>query len=130
MHRIFLALAGFFGATGVILGSLASHLLKHQLTVSQLATFQIGIQYQMLHAIALLTLAIWLHYRQDKLIKIAGICFCIGILCFSGTLYSVTCLGLTSSGTAPIGGIAFILGWTLLILVAIRHKKAISENKN
>jgi uncharacterized membrane protein YgdD (TMEM256/DUF423 family) len=129
MHRIFLALAGFFGATSIILGSLASHALKNKLTVSQLATFQLGVQYQMLHTIALLAIAIWLHYRHDKLIKLVGIFFCLGILLFSGTLYSVTCLGSTNSGTAPIGGMAFILGWLLLIVVAMRRQQTITDKQ-
>jgi uncharacterized membrane protein YgdD (TMEM256/DUF423 family) len=128
MHNIFLALAGFFGATGIILGSLASHALKYKLTVSQLALFQLGVQYQILHAIALLAIAIWLHYRHDTLIKLIGLCFCLGILFFSGTLYGVACFGLNSI-TAPIGGVSFILGWLLLIAVAIRRPKITPHNQ-
>lgn len=120
MNRLFLALAGFFGASGVILGSLASHAFKATLTEPQIAIFKLGVQYQMYHALALLGVAAWLNYAQQRLIMIAGILFGIGILFFSGTMYSITYLALPNIGTAPIGGIALILGWLCLLLAACR----------
>lgn len=118
MFRILLTLSGFFGFTGVILGSYASHGLTKTLTPEQILTFKLGVQYQMYHAIALLGIAILAHLFASRLIQVAGWLFVIGILFFSGTLYSITYFGLPNMGTAPVGGVAFIIGWFLLCIAA------------
>ena len=119
MIRIFLALGGFFGFTGVILGTIGSHVLKHtSLTPDQIATFKLGVQYQIYHAITLVAVAILCYLFTSKLIKIAGGLFTLGIIFFSGTLYAITWGGLPNVGTAPVGGVAFIVGWFLLFIAA------------
>lgn len=120
MNRVFLALAGFFGAVSVILGSLASHAFKNMLTPAQIEIFKLGVQYQMYHALALLGVAVWLNYQKSRLLVISGLLFSVGILFFSGTMYSITYFGLPNIGTAPIGGFAFIFAWILLIVKAFR----------
>lgn len=120
MIRIFLALGGFFGFTGVILGTIGSHVLKHtSLTPDQITTFKLGVQYQMYHSIALVAVALLCYLFTSKLIKIAGGLFTIGIIFFSGTLYAITWGGLPNIWyTAPTGGVAFIVGWFLLFVAA------------
>lgn len=120
MNRLFLAIAGFYGSTGIMLGSLASHALNHRLSVQQIEIFKLGVQYQMYHALALLGIAAWLNYQHKRALIIAGWLFIFGILFFSGTMYSITYLQLPNIGTAPIGGFAFIFGWLLLIVAAIK----------
>lgn len=120
MNRLFLAFAGFFGTTGIILGSLASHALTPILSAKDLDIFKLGIQYQMYHALALLGLAVWLNYQCNRILIIAGWLFVIGILLFCGTMYGITYLQLPNIGTAPIGGFALIFGWLALIVAALR----------
>jgi len=122
MNRFFLLLAGFFGATGVILGSLSSHALTHILSNNQLDIFKLGVQYQMYHALALLAVGIWLNYQKSRFLIIASWLFILGIIFFSGTMYSITYLGLPNIGTAPIGGFAFIFGWLLLMIAALKNR--------
>ncbi len=45
-------------ALGVALGAFAAHGLQGQLTPRQLASFQTGVQYQLLHALGLLLLGV------------------------------------------------------------------------
>lgn len=119
MIRIFLALGGFFGFTGIILGTISSHVLKHTaLTPDQIAIFKLGVQYQMYHAVALIAIAILCYLFTSKLFQIAGGLFTLGIIFFSGTMYAITWGGLPNVGTAPIGGFAFIIGWLLLVIAA------------
>lgn len=118
MFRIFLALAGFFGCSGVILGSYSAHGLTKVLSPDQIAIFKLGVQYQMYHAIALIGVAILTKLFTSKLLTTAGWLFTIGILFFAGTMYSITYFTLPNIGTAPIGGIAFIVGWFLICLAA------------
>ncbi|WP_392552958.1 DUF423 domain-containing protein [Orbus wheelerorum] len=122
MNRIFLALAGFFGATAIIFGSLSSHALSHILTTHELDIFKLGVQYQMYHTLALLGVGIWLNHHKNRFLVIAGWLFTLGIVFFSGSMYGMTYLGLSNIGTAPIGGLAFIVGWLLLIVAALKYK--------
>lgn len=121
MNRLFFAFAGFFGASGVILGSLASHALNTVLTAHQIEIFKLGIQYQMYHTLALFAVGIWLHFQKSRFLIMAGWLFIVGIILFSGTLYSITYLSLPINGTAPIGGFAFIIAWLLVIIAAFKR---------
>lgn len=123
MNRLFLLFSGFFGATGIILGSLASHALTSILTDKQLEIFRLGVQYQMFHAVALLGIGAWVSIQKNRFITVAGWLFIIGIILFSGTMYGITYLGLPNAGTAPIGGFAFILGWLSLIVAAFNKAR-------
>ena len=55
------------------------------------------------------------------LIRAAGWSFTLGILLFSGSLYALALTGVTRLGMiTPLGGLAFLAGWALLIVLAIR----------
>lgn len=83
MIRAYIVLAALFGLTGVALGAFASHALKSQLSAAYLAVFQTGVQYQMLHALALLGVALLSLHRPSRLLALAGGLFVVGILLFS-----------------------------------------------
>jgi len=120
MLRIFLMLAAFFGFTGVALGAFAAHGLKNRLTPEYLAVFQTGVHYQMLHALALLGVAVLSVQVGGALVKWAGWAFAVGILLFSGSLYLLTLAGLGVGIVTPIGGLFFLVGWALLLAAAAR----------
>ena len=51
----------------------------------------------------------------------AGVCFAVGIVLFSGSLYLLTMSGIAKLGMiTPIGGVAFLAGWLCLGLAAWR----------
>ena len=121
MMRMLLLLAAMFGFTGVALGAFAAHGLKTQLSADYLAVFQTGVHYQMLHALALLALAALWERLAPRLLLAAGICFCVGILLFSGSLYALTLSGIGALGViTPVGGLLFLVGWACLGLAAWR----------
>ena len=112
MLRVLLLLAALFGFTGVGLGAFAAHGLKGQLSAEYLAVFQTGVHYQMLHALALLGLAALWQRLGGRLLTAAGVCFCVGILLFSGSLYALTLSGISALGMiTPVGGLALLGGW-------------------
>ena len=112
MFRVLLLLAALFGFTGVGLGAFAAHGLKGQLSAEYLAVFQTGVHYQMLHALALLGLAALWQRLGGRLLTAAGVCFCVGILLFSGSLYALTLTGISALGMiTPMGGLMFLVGW-------------------
>ena len=121
MLRVLLLLAALFGFTGVGLGAFAAHGLKGQLSAEYLAVFQTGVHYQMLHALALLGLAALWQRLGGRLLTAAGVCFCVGILLFSGSLYALTLSGISALGMiTPAGGLTFLAGWFCLGLAAWR----------
>ncbi|MBF0677062.1 DUF423 domain-containing protein [Pseudomonas sp.] len=121
MIRPFLLLAALFGLTGVALGAFAAHGLRSRLGADYLAVFQTGVQYQMIHALALFGVALLALHRPGRLVTAAGALFVLGILLFSGSLYLLTLSGIGKLGIiTPFGGTAFLLGWLCLGLAAWR----------
>ncbi|AYC31118.1 DUF423 domain-containing protein [Pseudomonas cavernae] len=117
--RVFLLLAAFFGFTAVALGAFAAHGLKSQLSADYLAVFQTGVHYQMVHALALLALALLSVHLPGRALTLAGGLFVLGILLFSGSLYLLSLSGVRGLGIiTPFGGLAFLGGWLSLGVAA------------
>jgi uncharacterized membrane protein YgdD (TMEM256/DUF423 family) len=114
-------LAAFFGFTGVALGAFAAHGLKNRLSSEYLAIFHTGVNYQLVHTLALLAVALLATQLPGRLVTWAGALFCVGILLFSGSLYLLTLTGVSKLGiVTPFGGLAFLAGWLCLGLAAWR----------
>ena len=112
LSRVWLVLAGLNGAIAVAAGAMAAH-------VAQDAggdTIATASRYQMWHALALLAVA-WLSTTtRYKLANLAGCFYVAGILLFCGSLYVSVAAGWSGvTMAAPFGGIAFILGWLVLL---------------
>ncbi|MDO7927117.1 DUF423 domain-containing protein [Pseudomonas sp. KFB-139] len=121
MLRSFLMLAAFFGFTGVALGAFAAHGLKGRLSPEYLAIFHTGVLYQLVHALALLGVAVLAAQIPGRLVTWAGFSFAIGIVLFSGSLYVLTLSGISKLGiVTPFGGLAFLIGWLALGVAAWR----------
>jgi uncharacterized membrane protein YgdD (TMEM256/DUF423 family) len=85
------------------------------LTPDRLAIFKTAMQYQLVHAVALLALAALCPYASSKPVRVAAACFTWGTLLFSGSLLLVALSGLRPAGAvAPIGGTTLIVGWCSL----------------
>lgn len=121
MDRVFLALGGVYGFLGVALGAFGAHALRARLTEADLATFQTGVSYQMYHALALLAVAwAWTRWPTGT-VAAAGWAFAVGVLVFSGSLYTLVLTGHRWLGAVtPLGGLAFLVGWALLVWSALR----------
>lgn len=127
MKQFTLIIAGFYGLITIILGALGSHAFKKILSVDKLASFEVGIRYQMYHAIVLLLLGLFLSFTTP-LEKWSSLCLIIGTFLFSFTIYFLAFseylnINLKFLGPiTPIGGIFLILGWILLITYFIKYK--------
>ncbi len=117
-----LALAAVFGATGVLAGAFGAHSLRDLVTPDRLVVWQTAAQYQLLHAVVLLALSAWLIFKPTTLRHWALRCFVVGIGLFSGSLYLLVLTDLRWLGAiTPVGGVALILGWSMLLLSALRE---------
>ncbi len=116
MDRFFFVAGSLLAFFAVALGAFAAHGLKSRLTPDMFAIFEVGVRYHMYHALALLAVA-WAsaHWPQSK-VETAGWAFIAGIIIFSGSLYLLSITGNRWLGAiTPIGGVAFLIGWILLI---------------
>lgn len=121
METLFFALGSLSGGLGVALGAFGAHALKARLTPQQLDTFETGVRYHLVHALALLAAAYAAgRWPASSLPVIAGWLFLAGTLLFSGSLYLLSISGRRWLGAVtPLGGAAFIAGWLCLALAAV-----------
>jgi uncharacterized membrane protein YgdD (TMEM256/DUF423 family) len=112
-----------FALLAVILGAFAAHGLKAVLDAQQLSLFETASRYQMYHAFALLVVGVMLTNAQfsRSLLTLAASAFILGIILFSGSLYLLALLGAGWLGAiTPVGGIAFLSGWLLTMVAALK----------
>ena len=116
MNKLFLKAGSLLGAVGVMIGAFGAHALKPMLTASgRFETFETGVRYQFYHAIALILIGIISKDILNKFLIYSGYCILVGVLIFSGALYTICFTGLNVFGAvAPIGGTFLVLGWLLL----------------
>ena len=115
MDRLFFGLACVSAGVAVALGAFAAHGLRNRLVPDMLSVFEIGVRYQMYHALALLGVAL-AHERWPTIpIALAAWLFIAGTVVFSGSLYVIAVTGQRWVGAiTPIGGAALIAGWLAL----------------
>ncbi|KOF12297.1 membrane protein [Planococcus glaciei] len=119
----FFLIAGAVNALlSVAFGAFGAHLLEGRVADKYLDTWQTAVQYQMFHAIGLMVVGILM---SSSLIGAlgslswAGYLMLAGIIIFSGSLYVLSLTGISILGAiTPIGGVAFIAGWIMLIVAA------------
>lgn len=120
MDRTFLLVGAVAGFVAVAFGAFGAHGLRNRLSPEMLAIFETGVRYQMYHAFAVLVVALAAARLDGWMIRGAGWSFTAGIVIFSGSLYALALTGVTTLGAiTPIGGLAFLIGWGLLIAAAI-----------
>ena len=109
----------------MILGAFGAHALHDRLDARSLEVFQTGVQWQAIHALALLATAIValgpIGGRAARSLAAAGIAFVVGTVLFSGSLYALALTGVKGLGAiTPFGGFAFVLGWAALASAFVR----------
>ena len=116
MDRFFFTAGAIAAFIAVALGAFGAHSLKTKISAEMLTIFEVAVRYQMYHALALLAVA-WAITRWPEVdLNSAGWCFIAGIVIFSGSLYLLSFTGVRWLGAiTPIGGLAFLFGWAILI---------------
>lgn len=111
------------GLLAVALGAFGAHGLKSRVTPDLLVIFETGARYHMYHALALLAVG-WVGTQAPSwMTSTAGWCFLLGVVLFSGSLYAMTFTGARWLGAiTPLGGVAMLIGWTLLAAAALRMR--------
>lgn len=125
MHRKILLWGIGFAIIAVLLGAFGAHALKAILSPEKLVSYETGVRYQLIHALALLALSIHgqLNKNNDILNKRIGWSahfFIVGAFLFSGSIYGLALLSVIHPSWAsvlgpitPMGGLCFMLGWAI-----------------
>lgn len=114
MSKLFLLLGALLAFIGVAAGAFGAHALKQKLHADMLNAFEVGVRYQMYHALALIMTGMLYERYAHPLIMSAGWCFLIGTTIFSGSLYILSLTGIRVWGVVtPIGGVFLLIGWML-----------------
>ncbi len=109
-----IACGSLFAALAVAAGAFGAHMLKPILDPPMLAVFETAVRYQMYHALGMIAVGMVGQVFGCLQVARAGWCFAAGIFLFCGSLYGVSLLGIRWLGAmTPIGGLAFMTGWSL-----------------
>lgn len=124
MNRFLLAAGTAIMLIGVAAGAFGAHGLSgyFERFPRYEGTFDTAVRYQLIHGLAILLTALLTAHLPGSLTQWAGNLFIIGTLIFSGSLYLLV---LTQKGwlgaITPLGGVAFLAGWALLFIAALRQ---------
>ncbi|MBO1005315.1 DUF423 domain-containing protein [Pseudogracilibacillus auburnensis] len=121
--KVFIIIGAINAMVAVACGAFGAHALEARLEPKYLDVWKTGVTYQMFHALGIIAIGILSgNVPASSLLSWSGWLMTAGIIIFSGSLYILSTSGIKILGAiTPIGGVAFIVGWFLLILFAIRQ---------
>lgn len=116
-RRAALFVAGLTGLLGIALGAFGAHLLKGLLELNHAREiWNTAVLYHLVHAPALLWAA-----TAEPFLQGAILCWTVGILLFSGSLYALALTKISVLGAiTPIGGLLLMAGWAIVGLRAFK----------
>jgi uncharacterized membrane protein YgdD (TMEM256/DUF423 family) len=120
VSRLWLFLGAANAFCAVAAGAFGAHGLRARVEPGLLEVWKTGAQYQMYHALAMLVVAQLATQRPAA--ACAGWAMLGGVVLFSGSLYGLVLSGVRGLGAVtPVGGVAFLVGWVILAVVALRR---------
>lgn len=115
MNPRLLCIAAVLGLSAVALGAFGAHGLRARVGPELLGVWRTAVDYQMVHALALLALATAPAIGDRPAVRFACRSFVLGILLFSGSLYLLVLSGRSWLGAlTPLGGLCLMAGWGAL----------------
>ena len=121
MNKSILITASILGILSIILGAFAAHGLKKLISAESISVFETGVKYQMYHAIFLLFVGSTSYISQSYQKTIFYLTI-LGLILFSGSIYSLATNTLTIFDfkkigfITPIGGLLLITAWAVLLI--------------
>ncbi|MEC2323274.1 DUF423 domain-containing protein [Lederbergia lenta] len=121
--KLFIIFGAINAFLAVGLGAFGAHALEGKLEPKYLEVWKTGVMYQMFHALGLIAICILSgNVSASSLLTTSGWFMLSGIILFSGSLYVLSTSGIKILGAiTPLGGVAFLISWVLLIIFAVKH---------
>ena len=115
MNRTFVSLGSGLAFLAVALGAFGTHGLKDRLSTYSIDIWKTGVQYHMIHAVALILIGVLVSQNDTKAVRVAGWLMVGGIAIFSGSLYALAVTDVKVLGAiTPLGGLCFLSSWATL----------------
>ena len=121
-----LIFASILGLVSVAMGAFGAHALKDILEPEALQSYETGVRYMMVHALALLFLNNSTALEQKTKNTLSSL-FIVGIVFFSGSIFAIQLKLVDASSIwfiTPLGGLLLISGWFGMALAFFRKKRA------
>jgi uncharacterized membrane protein YgdD (TMEM256/DUF423 family) len=112
---------------GIVLGAFGAHALKEVVSPEKVASFEVGVRYQIYHGLAMLVISMNSSKIEGSL-KTFSMLILSGVVLFSGSIYflalnDVLTLNLSFLGPiTPIGGVLMLMGWGVLLRQFLKMK--------
>ncbi|WP_050180422.1 DUF423 domain-containing protein [Domibacillus robiginosus] len=121
--KLFIILGAIHAFLAVALGAFGSHGLEGRVEAKYLDIWKTAVQYQMFHALGLLIVGFLIgQFSGSSILNWSGWLMFAGIILFSGSLFVLVLTGIGKLGAiTPIGGLAFLAAWVLLIVAAVKN---------
>jgi uncharacterized membrane protein YgdD (TMEM256/DUF423 family) len=121
MSRAFGVLGAVFGFIALGAGPIGAHHLH--LARDMQEAFETGVRYQLIHAVALLVVAVMFERGGSALLALSGWLFVAGQVLFPFGLYVFAATENHSWALAtPVGGVCYLAGWASLAAVFARRR--------
>ncbi len=112
---LWVVIAPVSGALAVLLGAFGAHALRARLPAERLASWNIAVEYHLVHSAVLLALALFGLATSRSVSLPAGLVLA-GIVLFSGSIYGLVLTEQRWLGpVTPLGGVCLIAGWLSLL---------------
>ena len=113
MSCLFGLLGAIFGFIAVAAGPIGIH--HAHLSGELLDVFETGVRYQLIHALALVLVAVALERAPSRALSVAGWLFVAGQVFFPFGLYAFALTGQHAWAlVTPAGGVCYLAGWASL----------------
>lgn len=127
MNKLTIKTGVVFMIISIVLGAFFKHSISEVLTFNQIQSFDTGIRYQMIHALALIIIG----FNKDEIKseKLVSSLIIIGVIFFSFSIYLLSCQQLLGFETSflwpitPLGGLILICSWIILLFSISNSKK-------
>ncbi len=112
-------LTGILAAfSAIAMGAWGAHGLS--VDAIDLSRWEKAVTYQFYHALGLILFGLWREMAKSKSF-IPAICFTLGVLLFSGSLYALVLTQNTFfAQITPKGGMLFLIGWMIWGVAVVR----------
>lgn len=124
MKQKLFALAALSMALGVACGAFGAHALRGSIPDTDLDIWEKAVFYHLIHGLAaLVILAAPPTLVAEQIASRTAQIFLFGTVVFCGSLYALVLTNTRWLGAiTPIGGVCFILSWTVLGWAVLKHK--------
>ena len=118
-----IAVGALLLAAAVLIGAFGAHALRDRLDAYATGIYERAVFYHTVHAIGIVTIGVAIGARvvSPSIASVAAWLVLAGIVIFSGSLYALALTGVRKLGAiTPLGGLAFVAGWSILAYAALR----------